>query len=100
MATLPKSPEAFESREQYPSLRGKAQKLIESGVVKATVTLFKPSGKYYTEAEWLVPEDAIGPYDMRRSPDCKLAPGWSALVGSIEPWGYPHLIHGESRADV
>lgn len=35
----------------------------------ATVILFKPSGKYYTEEPWRIPEDAIGPYDMQRSPD-------------------------------
>lgn len=98
MSTLPKSPEGFGSRDEYTSLRDKAQRLIESGVAKATVTLFKSSGKYYTEAEWLVPADAIGPYDMRRSPDCKLAPGWSALIESIEPWGYPHLIHSEDKS--
>lgn len=94
---LPFSPDHFSSREEFTSLRDKAQRLIESGVVKATVVTFKPSGKYYTEHEWRVPVDAIGPFDLSRSPDYDLAPGWSALVVTQEPWGYPHLFHGKAE---
>lgn len=58
--------------------------------MKARVILFKRSGRYYTETEWEVPADAIGPWDMRRSPDFR--PGWIVLVDTQEPWGYPHLF--------
>lgn len=63
----------------------------------ATVILFKPSGKYYTEEEWAIPEDAIGPYDMKRSPDFRRIGGGSVLVDTQEPWGYPHLFPGVSH---
>ena len=60
-------------------------------MAKATVILFKESGKYYTEEEWTIPENAIGPYDMKNSPDFR---DWGGpiLVDTQEPWGYPHLI--------
>ena len=38
----------------------------------AQVILFKDSGKYYTEEWWDIPDDAIGPHDMERSPQCLL----------------------------
>ena len=59
---------------------------------KAHVILFKASGKYYTEEQWRVPADAIGPYDMRRSPDFRRIDNGAVLVVSQEPWGYPHLL--------
>lgn len=71
-------------------------------MAKATVILFKPSGKYYTDSLWEIPTlaqvlagggnrgDAMIPYCMRYSPDFQ--PGWIALVETQEPWGYPHLI--------
>lgn len=76
--------------------------------MKARVVLFKPSGKYYTEEEWEVPEDcpsytedgeyrprpAIGPYDMFFSRDFRRIGGGAVLVESQEPWGYPHLFPG------
>lgn len=58
----------------------------------ARVLLFKPTGKYYTEEDWIVPEDAIGPYDMCRSPDFRRINGGSVLVETQEPWGFPHLF--------
>ncbi|MEV4939576.1 hypothetical protein [Streptomyces zaomyceticus] len=63
----------------------------------ARVILFKPSGKYYTEEEWRVPAGAIGPYAMKESPDFRRISGGAVLVDTQEPWGYPHLIPGESE---
>lgn len=66
-----------------------------SGLDKwATVILFKPSGKYYTEEAWRIPADAIGPYDMERSPDFRRISGGAVLIDTQEPWGYPHLFPG------
>ena len=73
------------------------------------VVLFKPSGKYYTEERWRIPEvvpaenrpgatrRVIGPYDMLHSPDFRRIGGGAVLVPSQEPWGYPHLFPGEMR---
>jgi hypothetical protein len=66
---------------------------MEREEVKATVTLFKMSGKYYTTESWRVPPDAIGPYDMLRSPDFRRIDSGSVLVES-DHWGYPHLFPG------
>lgn len=63
------------------------------------VTLFRPSGKYYTKEDWRVPEGAIGPYDMDRSPDFHRIEGGPVLVDAQEPWGYPYLFRGEVRQD-
>ena len=77
----------------------------------ATVVLFKPSGKYYTEERWRIPEmthdghRVAGPYDMIGSPDFRRIDGGAVLVETQEPWGYPHLfpqvttapLHGEMR---
>lgn len=60
----------------------------------AKVILFKPSGKYYTEEQWKIPEDAIGPYDMERSLHFHRIGGGAVLVPSQEPWGFPHLFPG------
>ncbi len=65
--------------------------------VKATVILFRSSGKYYTEEEWTIPDTAIGPYDMEHSVDFRRISGGAVLVPSQEPWGYPHLFPGESE---
>lgn len=61
---------------------------------RATVILFKPSGKYYTEEDWIIPEGATGPYDMKRSPDFRRIGDGAVLVDTQEPWGYPHLFPG------
>jgi hypothetical protein len=58
----------------------------------AHVLLFKPSGKYYTEEDWRIPADAIGPYDMLHSPDFRRISNGPVLVETQEPWGYPHLF--------
>jgi hypothetical protein len=73
---------------------------------KAKVILFKPSGKYYTEEEWEIPEtipdyspqrghyrrEVLIPADMRHSKDFRRISGGAVLVESQEPWGYPHLL--------
>ena len=58
----------------------------------ANVILFKPSGKYYTEEPWEVPDRAIGPYDMVRSKDFRRIDGGAVLIETQEPWGFPHLF--------
>jgi hypothetical protein len=63
----------------------------------ATVTLFKPSGKYYTSESWFIPTNAIGPYDMERSPDFRRIGGGAVLIESQEPWGFPHLFPNEEK---
>ena len=62
---------------------------------KATVILFKLSGKYYTEEEWIIPPNAIGPYDMKKSINFRRIDGGAVLVDTQEPWGYPHLFPSE-----
>lgn len=67
---------------------------------RATVILFKPSGKYYTKEKWTVPDGAIGPYDMRHSPDFRRIDGGAVLVDTQEPWGFPHLFPSEARGSL
>lgn len=67
-------------------------------MAKATVILFKDSGKYYTEEEWEFPSPqelgrpVIGPYDMGESPDFRRIGEGKVLVVTQEPWGFPHLL--------
>lgn len=73
----------------------------------ANVMLFKPSGKYYTEETWRIPNvvprdngdfgmrDVIGPYDMIHSPDFRRIDGGAVFVVTQEPWGYPALFMPE-----
>lgn len=78
-------------------------------MAKAKVTLFKSSGKYYTDEEWEIPTeetyepreeetesplrgDFVGPYCMRWSPDFHRIGQGKVLVHTQEPWGFPHLI--------
>jgi len=65
-------------------------------VERVTVDLFKPNGKFYTSEEWRVPEGAIGPTDMDRSPDYREIDGGPVLVTSSSAWGFPTLILGEA----
>jgi hypothetical protein len=77
-------------------------------MAKATVILFKSSGKYYTEEEWEIPDEVpteasyglirravVGPYDMEHSRDFHRISGGAVLVVTQEPWGYPHLFPSE-----
>jgi hypothetical protein len=66
---------------------------------KATVILFKDSGRYYTEEEWEIPADAIGPHDMKRSKDFRRIEGGSVVIPTQEPWGYPYVIIPEMMED-
>ena len=72
---------------------------------KAKVTLFKPSGKFYTDEEWEIPTpeeiverggdrgDQFAPNAaMRYSKDFRRISGGAVLIESQEPWGYPGLI--------
>lgn len=59
---------------------------------KARVSLFRASGKYYTDEWWDIPADAISPADMFRSKDFRRIDGGAVLVEEQEPWGYPHLL--------
>jgi len=62
------------------------------------VTLFKPSGKFYTSEDWRIPEEAIGPFDMGKSPDFRRIDGGAVLVPSHSPWGFPHLFPSTTEA--
>jgi len=78
----------------------------------AEVTLFKPSGKYYTTEHWLIPTDeeletkqasvdrnfrvySFQPACMKLSPDFRRISGGPVLVHTQEPWGFPQLFPGE-----
>lgn len=58
----------------------------------ALVYLFKPSGKFYTDEQWEIPFDAIGPADMSRSVNFRRIDGGAVLVPTQEPWGFPALF--------
>lgn len=80
-------------------------------MAKATVILFKQSGKYYTEEEWEIPTEeeleekqkdiprphklyVFQPVCMVFSMDFRRIGGnGSVLIPSQEPWGFPHLIN-------
>jgi hypothetical protein len=70
----------------------------------ATVTLFKDTGKYYTQEAWAVPVNAILPSDMQMSPDFRRISGGSVLVDSdaapefpgARNWGLPQLFPAEA----
>lgn len=72
----------------------------QSPVRTATVTLFKPSGKYYTQEAWRVPEGAYGPQQMAESPDFRRIDGGAVLVDAdaapecpaARNFGVPHLF--------
>ena len=63
--------------------------------MRAKVVLFKESGKYYTEEEWLIPARAITPFDMARSQDFRRIGNGPVLVETQEPSGFPALLLAE-----
>lgn len=65
--------------------------------MRVKAILFKPSGKYYTEEAWTVPENAIGPWDMIKSPDFRRISGGHVLIPTQEPWGFPCLFPGKEE---
>lgn len=88
---------------KFPSKNGLISVLYAEQIVpysgKVTVVLFKPSGKYYTEEEWEIPENdkySFLPSCMKNSPNFRRISGGAVLVESQEPWGYPHLFPNES----
>ena len=64
---------------------------------KLKVSLFKPSGRYYTEEEWEIPLNAFGPYDMRFSRDYRTIDKGPVLISEESPWGYPYIIFHVDR---
>lgn len=72
----------------------------------AWVTLFKPSGKWYMDEQWRIPNKVhdhsdtrgeytrrvIGPFDMEQSPNFHRIDNGPVLVHSQEPWVYPYLL--------
>lgn len=75
----------------------------ETPVRTASVTLFKPSGKYYTQEAWRVPEGAHFPEQMISSPDFHRIAGGAVLVDAEQAaefpsalnFGTPHLFPAE-----
>ena len=85
----------------------KLTELASSTEPLAQVLLFKPSGKHGHEEYWRIPasvpdhspvrggdftREALGPWDMRHSPDFHTIDGGPVLVLEQEPWGYPFLL--------
>lgn len=72
----------------------------DTPVRTATVTLFKPGGKYATIEAWRVPEGAYSPQQMAQSPDFRRIAGGAVLVDtdaaaefpSAANFGVPHLF--------
>lgn len=86
----------FPSRNGLISVLYANQIVPYSGMVK--VILFKPSGKYYTEEEWAIPENdeySFLPSCMKNSPNFRRISGGAVLVETQEPWGFPHLFPSE-----
>lgn len=86
--------------ELYPDLGVAAQ---EASTRTATVTLFKGSGKYYTQEAWAVLVNAIFPSAMQMSPDFRRIDGGAVLVDAVavpqhagaHNWGFPQLFPAE-----
>ena len=74
----------------------------------ATVTLFKPSGKYYTTESWRVPAGAFSPHAMCESLDFHQINGGAVLVETDageefpndENFGVAHLIFVPTNAEI
>lgn len=63
----------------------------------ARVVRIKDSGKYYTEEEWRIPENAFFPRSMANSPDARLENGGIYIVPAQYPWGYEEMINPPTR---
>lgn len=63
----------------------------------ARVVRIKDSGKYYTEEEWRIPENAHCPRDMADSPDARLDDYSIYVVPAQYPWGYEEIINPPTR---
>lgn len=77
----------------YAFMLSEVERLGGPEPTHATVELYRASGKYYTEEPWRIPEGAIGPYDMRNSPDFRrIDNAGVVVVPAQEPWGFPHVF--------
>jgi hypothetical protein len=73
-----------------------------------SVTLFRPSGKYYTSESWRVPPGADRVDQMCESIDFRQINGGAVLVEADalpqfpndENWGVPHMIFVPTNAEV
>lgn len=63
----------------------------------ARVVRIKDSGKYYTEEEWRIPDNAYYPRGMAESPDAHLEDGGIYIVPAQYPWGYEEVINLPAR---
>ena len=63
----------------------------------ARVVRIKDSGKYYTEEQWRIPENAYYPRNMAKSPDARLEDGGIYFVPAQYPWGYEEIINPPVR---
>lgn len=70
-----------------------------TGDVPATarVVRIKDTGKYYTEEQWRIPENAYYPRSMAESPDARLDDGGIYIVPAQYPWGYEEIINLPAR---
>lgn len=63
----------------------------------ARVVRIKDSGKYYTEEQWRIPDNAYYPRSMAKSPDARLEDGGIYIVPAQYPWGYEEIINLPAR---
>lgn len=83
----------FEGRRSPVTLTGDLGAAVQEACTRtATVTIFKPSGRYYMTAEWQVPVAAVGPYDMVLSPDYQSL-GGAVLVDADASEHYPNALN-------
>ncbi len=75
-----------------PDVDIRVRLIQEDSQRKATVSLFKDSGKWYCDEDWIIPEKAIGPWDMADSPDFRRIGNGKVLVHEQEPFGFPVLL--------
>lgn len=94
-----------DANQTVAELRDLARLRLNEPPKTARVIQFKESGKYYTEADWRIPDeeeviakggtkaDLTQPSCMKFSPDFKRVAGVGpVLVISQEPWEFPHLL--------
>ncbi|MFL6145598.1 MAG: hypothetical protein ACJ72N_27520 [Labedaea sp.] len=84
---------AYRARHDLEDLLARLAQLAGPALTHVNVELYRASGKYYTEESWRIPGGAIGPYDMRNSPDFhRIDPAGVVVVPAQEPWGFPAVI--------
>ena len=98
-------PEGKANQEAAYTLMKAAQDIQRIAAARATndvpatarVVRIKDSGKYYTEEEWHIPENAHFPRSMADSPDARLDDGSIYVVPAQYPWGYEEVINLPTR---